>query len=767
MLPDAAAARSVAHRGFPTPGRSLVPATCCGRPLRGAGRCGRTDRRRGCARRAHRRASCSAPAHGPPLGPAPRPARRARGRAAARTPRAPAAPADCPPSGRGTFPRHWLGCAADPGPARPLGSDERIALGPPRRPEPRLRARARLRARPLAARSRPRWSPIVRGTARSPTVESLLRVRGIGPKRLAQARAALVVGTVATCPGAGVPCPAPPGREDTFWSSAVNAARHLYELDEALLAPEGSAVQCTRCDHVFTARPPMPGDRVEERPAAIDTAAVAAAAERASAPSRTSRSPRRWTRPLQSPSERRPSRGRSRSALAPPAHEPRHARGATPSVYRPAPGPGCGAHAPRPAPRHGRRVRVAAPLARARLRWLAPAVALGALVLAAGGWFLLRGRVDPDAASARAGGARARRARRCRQPRPRDRALRRRARTRAAAPRRRRRSRARAGHAGDRARGGSQGLAARRAARARWSASGSRASNRRAGRTRSAPRRARPRRSRPRPARSRTVRGRSSSSAREALRPLERAGRRTTPPSCARSPCCTSRPGSATQRSPSLAPPRSPGERDPWLDLADAALDAAEPQSAARERAVAKLAAIATRSPELLRARYLLARTQAALGRVEEASATVDRLLAANPAPRGRTRAARCALRGTRPPRRRPAPQLRTPGLRRGKPLPSGASAQSAPPAAQGGAHVPSAPAPGPAAARPATAPIGHARRTRSHGGSARRPRSPRRRSRTSLPRRRCRKIAPLGVSQGTGHRLASLPPSRIPIGGG
>ncbi|HET7825361.1 MAG TPA: zinc-ribbon domain-containing protein, partial [Anaeromyxobacter sp.] len=30
----------------------------------------------------------------------------------------------------------------------------------------------------------------------------------------------------------------------------------LYELDEALLAPGGSQVQCTRCQHVFTAFPP-------------------------------------------------------------------------------------------------------------------------------------------------------------------------------------------------------------------------------------------------------------------------------------------------------------------------------------------------------------------------------------------------------------------------------------------------------------------------------------------------------------------------------
>jgi competence protein ComEA len=104
----------------------------------------------------------------------------------------PAAPADCPPSGRGTFPRHWLGCAADPGPARPLGSGERMALGLPVDPN-------HASARELAfvpGLSRHLAAEVVADRARNgpfPDIESLLRVRGIGPKRLAKARAALVV----------------------------------------------------------------------------------------------------------------------------------------------------------------------------------------------------------------------------------------------------------------------------------------------------------------------------------------------------------------------------------------------------------------------------------------------------------------------------------------------------------------------------------------------------------------------------------------------
>jgi competence protein ComEA len=93
----------------------------------------------------------------------------------------------CLPEGRGVPPRHWIGCAADPGAARPLTGRERLLLGLPvdlnsataddLAAVPGLTAR--LAAEVLADRVR-------RGPFAS--VDDLIRVRGIGPARLAQAR---------------------------------------------------------------------------------------------------------------------------------------------------------------------------------------------------------------------------------------------------------------------------------------------------------------------------------------------------------------------------------------------------------------------------------------------------------------------------------------------------------------------------------------------------------------------------------------------------
>jgi len=43
----------------------------------------------------------------------------------------PSAPRECAPEGRGAPPRHWLGCAGDPGPRRELLGGERLLLGLP------------------------------------------------------------------------------------------------------------------------------------------------------------------------------------------------------------------------------------------------------------------------------------------------------------------------------------------------------------------------------------------------------------------------------------------------------------------------------------------------------------------------------------------------------------------------------------------------------------------------------------------------------------
>jgi competence protein ComEA len=104
----------------------------------------------------------------------------------------PPAPRACPPGGRGEPPRHWLGCAADPGPARGLADDERLLLGLPLDPngaEERVLAFVPGLSRRLAAEI------VADRGARGPfrTVEDVVRVRGIGPKRLARAAPHLAV----------------------------------------------------------------------------------------------------------------------------------------------------------------------------------------------------------------------------------------------------------------------------------------------------------------------------------------------------------------------------------------------------------------------------------------------------------------------------------------------------------------------------------------------------------------------------------------------
>lgn len=97
------------------------------------------------------------------------------------------APPACQPEGRGTPPRGWLGCAADPGTPRPLADEERLLLGMPIDPN---------RAGAGALAFVPGIGP---GLARAVVedreahgpflgVDDLVRVKGIGPRRLARAR---------------------------------------------------------------------------------------------------------------------------------------------------------------------------------------------------------------------------------------------------------------------------------------------------------------------------------------------------------------------------------------------------------------------------------------------------------------------------------------------------------------------------------------------------------------------------------------------------
>jgi competence protein ComEA len=105
----------------------------------------------------------------------------------------PGRPSPCRLEGRGIPPRHWLGCAADPGPARGPADDERLLLGLPLDLNaagahalafvPGLSARLAMEV----AEDRARRGPFG-------AVDDLLRVDGIGSVRLERARGALAVG---------------------------------------------------------------------------------------------------------------------------------------------------------------------------------------------------------------------------------------------------------------------------------------------------------------------------------------------------------------------------------------------------------------------------------------------------------------------------------------------------------------------------------------------------------------------------------------------
>lgn len=104
----------------------------------------------------------------------------------------PPAPRDCVPEGRGEPPRHWLGCAADEGSRRALADDERLVLGRPLDPNV---AGARALAFVPGLSRRLAEEIVADREANGPygEVSDLVRVRGIGPKRLARAAPHLAV----------------------------------------------------------------------------------------------------------------------------------------------------------------------------------------------------------------------------------------------------------------------------------------------------------------------------------------------------------------------------------------------------------------------------------------------------------------------------------------------------------------------------------------------------------------------------------------------
>ncbi|MGC3999012.1 MAG: helix-hairpin-helix domain-containing protein [Anaeromyxobacter sp.] len=98
----------------------------------------------------------------------------------------------CRPEGRGVPPRHWMGCAADPGPRRGLTQSERLVLGLP--VDPNLAAAEELASVPGLSRSL--GAAVVADREQNGpfgSVDDLLRVSGIGPRRLERARAFLDV----------------------------------------------------------------------------------------------------------------------------------------------------------------------------------------------------------------------------------------------------------------------------------------------------------------------------------------------------------------------------------------------------------------------------------------------------------------------------------------------------------------------------------------------------------------------------------------------
>jgi len=93
----------------------------------------------------------------------------------------------CVPMGRGLPPRGWIGCAADGSDARALTAEERLALGLPIDPSTAGAEALTL----VPGLSRRLADELVRDrAARGPfaSPDDLLRVRGVGPRRLARAR---------------------------------------------------------------------------------------------------------------------------------------------------------------------------------------------------------------------------------------------------------------------------------------------------------------------------------------------------------------------------------------------------------------------------------------------------------------------------------------------------------------------------------------------------------------------------------------------------
>ncbi len=379
----------------------------------------------------------------------------------------------------------------------------------------------------------------------------------------------------------------------------------MYDLDESLLAPGGSQVQCTKCQHVFVALPPGSAGRtlqgVPAQPPPVEAKAEPPP------PARTASPP---------------------PAAAARGDGPRASRSGSPAVYRP---PSSSAPVGRAAVLKRDTVGTFEARLRwaARWRWLAPALAVAAVVVAAAAWMILRrsgeagairGQADAMALVALDDGTSL------------DEAVARLADIVRRAPKLN-------SAAGDRA----LALVLRASALAEErDAFAGRLSARNDERERL-------RREMPdgweqaeRAAASELaalepeVRGRDeragalAAAAAEQLRAV-RGQVGDTPEVLRAFAALHIFRGEREQAQRLLRAVRERGRRDPWLDLADGWLDVRDSERAIRERALVKLGALAAARPDILRGRYLLARAEGSLGRRAQAIATLDGILKANP----------------------------------------------------------------------------------------------------------------------------------------
>jgi predicted Zn finger-like uncharacterized protein len=426
----------------------------------------------------------------------------------------------------------------------------------------------------------------------------------------------------------------------------------LYELDESLLAQDGSDVQCTKCQHVFTAYPPrVPGKAA----AGAAPRSPEPAARPAPPPPPVEDGPEPVTTPA--PAEARPAGASSRPPAEPGA---RASRSGGPPVYRPP--ASSGPSAPPPVQRSPilKRDAVGAFESRLRwshrLRWLVPAAAVAVVALAVASWFLLR-RHGPSGD-----------------------AVRRRGEGMALLVQDDRESLARAEEI-------LEGAAAAGIAPARADAALARA------------------------LRADALGGEGAELAERARAELRQAEKDLgADPGVARALAVTAALSGDRDRATAYARAARGGGPEPWADLADGLVDLGG-DAASRERGVARLRTVASKHPEILRARYVLAAAEAETGRRQEAIATLDRLLQANPrherARRLRTELAAAApapaLVTVPPPppasaaaNPEPAPEAKPARVSRSAAAPA---ASPVPPPAEGGAQGP------PAASQP-TAPV-------------------------------------------------------------